>query len=534
LFNRTLDKTTVGYTAIVKGMLRKVALVCLLFVGLLVATYFGITSLPTGFVPSEDEGYIMVAAQLPDAASLGRTQQVMDEIYEVIAEQPGIRGTIVIGGYSLLDGVVTPNAGACWVVLDHWDDRDSPETQIQAIVNSLNARFVGIKDAMVFAVRPPPIAGLGTVGGFEMQVQDRGGVGLESLQQSALDLIGEGRNNPVLTGLNTTFRSGVPQIYVNVDRVKAKRQGIPLSVIFNTLQANLGSAYVNDFNLFGRTWKVYVQADEPYRVRRDDITQLEVRSKSGRMVPLSTLVEVSDTVGPTVLKRHNLYAAATVTGDAAAGFSSGQAVEAVSQTAGNVLPPSMGFEWSGVTFQEQKAGGAAGIIFGLALVFVYLFLAAQYESWTLPLGVMFSVPIAVLGASLATMIRSLDNNVYTQIGLVLLVGLAAKTAILIVEFANQQRQEGKSAFDAALTSARLRFRPILMTAFSFILGVLPLLIATGAGAVSRRALGTAVFGGMLLATVVGVFLIPFLYFVVQRMSEAVGRKKAPEPVPEVG
>jgi len=245
-------------------------------------------------------------------------------------------------------------------------------------------------------------------------------------------------------------------------------------------------------------------------------------------------VNVQDTVGPTVLKRHNLYAAATVTGDAAEGFSSGQSVEAIAQTARNVLPPSMGFEWSGVTFQEQQAGGATAVIFALALVFVYLFLAAQYESWTMPLSVLFSVPLAVLGAALATMIRGLDNNVYTQIGLVLLVGLSAKTAILIVEFASQQRKEGKSPFDAALTAATLRFRPILMTAFSFILGVLPLLIATGAGAVSRRALGTAVFGGMLLATVAGVFLIPFLYYVVQRMSEGLSRKKAPTPAPEAG
>jgi HAE1 family hydrophobic/amphiphilic exporter-1 len=534
LFNRTLDKSTVGYTAIVRGMLRKAALVGILFVGLLVATYFGITSLPTGFVPSEDEGYILVAAQLPDAASLGRAEEVMDEVSAIVGQQTGIRGTIVIGGYSLLDGVVTPNAGAAWVVLEHWDDRESPETQVQAIVDSLNAKFVDVKDAMVFAFRPPPIQGLGTVGGFEMQVQDRGGTGLELLQQATLDLVGEGAKNPVLTGLNTTFRAGVPQIYVDVDRVKAKRQGIPLSVIFNTLQANLGSAYVNDFNLFGRTWKVYVQADEPYRIRRDDITQLEVRSPSGKMVPLATLVNVQDTVGPTVLKRHNLYAAATVTGDAAEGFSSGQSVEAIARTARNVLPPSMGFEWSGVTFQEQQAGGATAVIFALALVFVYLFLAAQYGSWTLPLSVLFSVPLAVLGAALATMIRGLDNNVYTQIGLVLLVGLSAKTAILIVEFANQQRQEGKSPFDAAMTAATLRFRPILMTAFSFILGVLPLLIATGAGAVSRRALGTAVFGGMLLATVAGIFLIPFLYYVVQRASEGLGRKKAPAPAPEAG
>jgi HAE1 family hydrophobic/amphiphilic exporter-1 len=536
LFNRALASATNGYTAFVRGMLRKAVLVGLVFLGFLAASYLGITSLSTGFVPSEDGGYIMAAAQLPDAASLGRTEQVMAEVNSIVAEQPGVRGAIVIGGYSLLDGVVTPNAGACWIVLDHWDERRTPETQIQAIVDALNRKLAAVADARVFAVRPPPISGLGTVGGFEMQVQDRGGVGLELLQQSALDLVGEGRNDPVLTALNTTFRAGVPQLYADVDREKAKRQGIPLGLIFKTLQANLGSAYVNDFNLFGRTWKVFVQADEPYRIRAEDIAQLEVHGPSGKMVPLSTLVEISETVGPTVLKRHNLYAAATVTGDAADGFSSGQAVEAISRTARNVLPPSMGFEWSGVTFQEQQAGGATAIIFGLALVFVYLFLAAQYESWTLPLSVMLSVPLAVLGAAAATLIRGLDNNVYTQIGLVLLVGLSAKTAILIVEFANQQREEGNSPFDAALTAAQLRFRPILMTALSFILGVLPLLVATGAGAVSRRALGTAVFGGMVLATAAGIFFIPFLYYVVQRTSEAVGGKKAaqPKPAPEAG
>ncbi len=532
LFNRTLKRSTSGYAAVVRGMMRKTALAGAVFLGLMVASYFGITSIPTGFVPSEDEGYLMVAVQLPDAASLGRTEKLLEQVYEVIARQPGVRGTILISGYSLLDGVVSANAGAAWVVLDHWDDRSSPETRIGAIVNSLNRNFASIRGAIAFAVLPPPIRGLGTVGGFEMQVQDRGGAGLRQLQESALDLVDEGGKNPVLTALNSTFRAGVPQIYVDVDRVKAKRLGIPLSTIFNTLQVNLGSAYVNDFNLFGRTWKVYVQADEPYRIRREHISQLEVRAPSGKMVPLSTLVEVSDTVGPTVLKRHNLFAAATVTGDAAAGFSSGQAVEAIAQTASNVLPPSMGFEWSGVTFQEQSAGGATAIIFGMALVFVYLFLAAQYESWMLPMSVMLSVPLAILGAALATLVRGLDNNVYTQIGLVLLIGLSAKTAILIVEFANQQREQGKSAFDAALTAATLRFRPILMTAFSFILGVMPLLIATGAGAVSRRALGTAVFGGMLLATVAGIFFIPFLYYVVQRARDATSRKRVSGPTPE--
>jgi HAE1 family hydrophobic/amphiphilic exporter-1 len=438
-----------------------------------------------------------------------------------------VRGSILIGGFSLLDGVASSNGGTVWVVLDHWDDRSSPETQIDAILGSLNRRFATIPEALVFAFRPPAIKGLGTVGGFQMEVQDRGGGGLQLLQQAMGDMVQEARKHPVLAGLNTTFRSGVPQIFLEVDREKAKRLDVSLDVIFNTLQANLGSAYVNDFNLFGRIWRVMIQADEPYRTRREDITALEVRSRTGNMVPLSTLVVVKDTVGPTVLGRHNLFTSATLTGDAAPGFSSGQAVAAIAEVADRALPPSIGYEWSGVTFQEQQAGGGAALFFVLALIFVYLFLAAQYESWALPLSVLFSVPIAVLGAALATLIMGMENNIYMQIGLVLLVGLSAKTAIMIVEFANQLWQEGKSPFDAAIEAARLRFRPILMTALSFLLGVIPLVIATGAGAVSRRSLGTTVFGGMLLATVVGIFLIPFLYYGIQRLSGS----KVPKATP---
>jgi HAE1 family hydrophobic/amphiphilic exporter-1 len=486
------------------------------------------TAMPTGFVPSEDEGYFMVAAQLPDATSLGRTEEVIDEISAILDETEGIRGVIAVGGYSLLDTVVSPNAGAFWVVLKHWDERSTPETQIQAIVDALNRRLFQIQGAMVFATRPPPIQGLGATGGFQMELQDVGGSGLELLQQVAYDLVEQGRQNPVLTSMNTTFRAGVPQLFLEVDREKAKRLDVPMSVIFDTLQANLGSAYVNDFNLFGRVWKVMIQADEPYRIKRADITRLEVRSNSGKMIPLSTLIDVQDTVGPTVQARYNLYSSASITGDAAAGYSSGQSIAAMQEIARNSMPPSMSFEWTGVTYQQLAAGGAAGFIFALAIIFVYLFLAAQYESWTLPFGIIFSVPIAILGASVLTLARGLDNNVYTQIGFVLLIGLSAKNAILIVEFANQLRQSGKTPFEAAREAARLRFRPILMTAFSFILGVMPLLFASGAGAASRVALGTAVFGGMAFATVFGIFVIPWLYFAVQSLSEKIGGARTPE------
>jgi HAE1 family hydrophobic/amphiphilic exporter-1 len=522
MFNRTMDRATTGYNAVITTLLRRVALTALIVAGLLVATWLGVTSLPTGFVPSEDEGYFMVSAQLPDAASLGRTEEVMDRVSEILQETPGVRGSVVVGGFSLLDSVVAPNAGVAWVVLDHWDDRTTPETQIQAVVDSLNQRFASIQEGVVFAVRPPPIQGLGATGGSQMELQDRGGSGLELLQQVAYDIVREGSQHPVLAGMNTTFRAGVPQLFLEVDREKAKKLGVPLDVIFSTLQANLGSAYVNDFNLFGRVWRVMVQADEPYRMRRDDVTKLQVRSASGKMVPLATLVNVHDTVGPTVEPRYNLYPSASIIGSPKPGYSSGQAVAVMEDLARSLAPPSMGFEWTGVAFQELAAGGAAGIIFALALVFVYLFLAAQYESWSLPLGVMLTVPIAVLGAAAATLIRGLDNNVYMQIGLVLLIGLASKSAILIVEFANQLHSEGQPAFEAAVNAARLRFRAILMTAFSFILGVMPLVVATGAGAASRVSLGTAVFGGMLLATAGGLIITPFLYYVVQTASDKLG------------
>ena len=532
LFNRILDSGTTHYGSIVKLLLRRSVFTALIVGGLLVATYFGMISMPAGFVPSEDEGYFMVAAQLPDATSLGRTEVVLDEISAILDGTEGIRGVIAVGGYSLLDTVVSPNAGAFWVVLNHWDERSTPETQIQAIVDSLNQRFSQIQGAMVFATRPPPIQGLGATGGFQMELQDVGGSGLEVLQQVAYDLVEQGRANPVLTAMNTTFRAGVPQLFLEVDREKAKRLDVPLSVIFDTLQANLGSAYVNDFNIFGRVWKVMIQADEPYRIERADITKLQVRSNSGRMIPLATLVDVQDTVGPTVQARYNLYSSASITGDAAAGYSSGQSIATMEEIARNSMPPSMSFEWTGVTYQQLAAGGAAGFIFALAIVFVYLFLAAQYESWTLPFGIIFSVPIAILGASVLTLARGLDNNVYTQIGFVLLIGLSAKNAILIVEFANQLRQSGKTPFEAAREAARLRFRPILMTALSFILGVMPLLFASGAGAASRVALGTAVFGGMVFATVFGIFVIPWLYFAVQSASEKFGGAKSPtEPGP---
>jgi HAE1 family hydrophobic/amphiphilic exporter-1 len=352
-----------------------------------------------------------------------------------------------------------------------------------------------------------------------MELQDRAGLGLGNLQLFADDLVAEGAKSPQLSRLNQNFSASVPQLYVDVDRERVKTYGVPLQSVFTTLQANLGSMYVNDFNLFGRTWRVMVQADEDYRTDRQDITALEVRGPTGAMIPVGTLATVRDTTGPSVITRFNMFRSATVTGSGAPGVSSGQATDALEAAAANVLPEGMGYEWSGVTYQQKAAGNLAPIIFSLAILFVYLFLAAQYESWSIPFSVLLTVPMAVLGAAVFTLVARMDNNIYTQIGLVLLIGLSAKSAILIVEFAKQLREEGKSVVDAAHEAARLRFRPILMTAFSFILGVIPLAIATGAGGASRRSLGTAVLGGMIFATVLGLIFTPYLYALVQRIVE---------------
>ena len=406
-----------------------------------------------------------------------------------------------------------------------WSERTSKDLYVSSIIQQLSRELYGIQEGRAFAFGPPPINGLGAAGGFTMELQDRGGLGPQLLQTYAQDLVMVGSGSKMLSRMSQNFSANVPQIFIDVDRERVKNYGIPLQSVFSTLQANLGSAYVNDFNLFGRTWKVMVQADQEYRSQVSDIGRLRVRSAAGDMVPIEALVAVRDTVGPQVVFRHNMYPSARVSGQPAPGHSSAQATDEIEAIAASVLPAAMGYEWSGVTFQEKAAGNAAPFIFSLAIIFVYLFLAAQYESWSIPFAVLLSVPLAVLGAGSFTLLRSMDNNVYTQIGLVLLIGLAAKSAILIVEFAKQLREEGKSITDSASTAAELRFRPVLMTAFSFILGMIPLVIAQGAGAASRQSLGTAVLGGMFIATIGGVLFIPWLYKVVQGGAKRFGAKK---------
>ncbi len=530
-FNELFEVTTDKYMGVVRGLVRRKGLILLGFAGLMLAMVLSFRMVPGGFIPDEDQGYFFVNVELPDGASMQRTEDVLDRVNLALADMSGVANYITIGGFSMLNGVQGSNFGAVIATLENWSDR-SREEHVEILMANLQRYLFTIQEGTAFAFGPPPIAGLGNATGFSMELQDRGGLGLQQLQTFADDMVAAGTASPVVERLNQNFTANVPQLFVDVDRNRVKTYGIPLQTVFNTLQANLGSAYVNDFNLFGRTWRVQVQADEQFRSKISDIDRLEVRNASGDMIPMGTLAQVRDTVGPNVISRFNMFPAATISGVPAPGKSSGQAVTEMEALAAEYLPPQMGFEWSGVTFQQIAAGNLAPIIFSLAIIFVFLFMAAQYESWLIPLAVLMGVPMAIFGAMLGTGLRQLDNNIYTQIGLVLLIGLAAKTAILIVEFAKQQREEGKPVIEAAETAALLRFRPILMTAFSFILGVIPLAIASGAGAASRISLGTAVLFGMLIATVSGVFLIPAFYVIIQGLREpknAVGSDAAIAP-----
>ncbi len=458
---------------------------------------------------------------MPDSASLERSDQIVDRIGKIASETRGVKATIDLAGLSPISLSASPNAGTVFVILDDFGNRHGLTGD--AIAADLRQKLAGIQEGLVFVFSPPPVNGMGVVGGFKMELQDRGGAGLESLQTAAYTLMGAAAKDHRLQGVYTTFRANTPQLYLDVDRLKAKSMGVPLTDIFDTLQIYLGSLYVNDVNLFGRTYHVTAQADGPFRRLPEDILNFKTRNSQGEMVPLGTLVSVRTIAGPDRVVRYDMYPSAEMTGSPAPGVSSGEAIAAMEKLVRDKLPPSVGFEWTELTLQEILEGNTAVFIFPLCVLFVFLTLAALYESWSLPLAIILIVPMCLLFAIAGVWARHMDNNIFTQIGFVVLVGLACKNAILIVEFARQRQNAGLSRFDAAVEASRLRLRPILMTSFSFIFGVIPLVLAAGAGGEMRRALGTAVFSGMLGVTFFGIFLTPVFYNVIRRMTE---RKKS--------
>ena len=489
------------------------------FAVLMVVTYFMFTIVPTGFVPEEDQGYFIINVQGPEGSSLERTTETMQEVYEILVSTPGVAHVVAIAGLNFLTSSSDSNTGTMIAVLEPWGKRKSYALSVFGIIDSVREKFAGIQGAVVVAFNAPAIQGLSSTGGFQFELEDRSSLGIETLASVTKEMIEKGNQIPGLVGLFSSFTADVPGIYIELDRTKAKTQGIAISDVFDTLQAYLGALYVNDFNKFGRVYRVFMQAEDRYRAEVADISRLYVRTDTGSMVPLSTLIEVKEIVGPETVTHYNLYRSTEIDGDSAPGYSSGQAIQAMEKLAEEILPEGMGYEWSGTSYQEIKAGNLAPLIFALSIVFVFLFLAALYESWAMPFMVMLAVPLALLGAMSAQYLRGLTNDVYCQIGLVMLIGLASKNAILIVEFAKQRREEGLSVTEAAMQAAMIRLRPILMTAFAFILGVFPLVIASGAGAQSRHSLGTAVFGGMILSTMLSLIVVPVFYVIIENLRK---------------
>lgn len=522
-FNRLFEWTTNGYAAGVRAAIRY-AVITLVSLGVVVGgTYWLLQTLPTGFVPDEDQGYFIVNALLPEGASLERSDQVISRIEEKLSADPAVADVLSLGGYNLLTGTYSSYASALFVILKPWEERKGPELSIDAVMQRSMAFFTTVQEAVVMAFNPSPIPGLGSTGGFQFELQDRSGGNVKDLARVATDFMIEARRQPAVTRLFTDFSVDVPQLFYNLDRDKVQTLGIPPSDVFEALQTYLGGLYVNDFNKFGRTYRVMLQAEPRFRRSPADIERFYVRSVGGQMVPLSTLGQTTDIRGPEYIRRFNLFRTVEMSGGTPPGYSSGQSLSAMASLADKTLPQGYGYAWTGIAFQEIQSGSQSVYIFALALVMVFLVLAAQYESWAVPFAVILAVPLAVFGAMSGQMLRGLDNNVYAQIGLVMLIGLAAKNAILIVEFAKMRREAGDPPAEAAVSASKLRFRPILMTSFAFILGVVPMMVASGAGAASRHALGTAVFGGMVAATVLGVYFVPALFCFIQRLVDRLRR-----------
>ena len=522
-FNTLFAAVEKLYGSVVARLVRTTAIIAIIYLGLLGLTGLGFIKAPVGFIPQQDKGYLIANVQLPDAASINRTKAIAAAAETLILKTPGVAHTLVINGLSIVSGSNVSNAATIFIILDNFDHRKSPALTGPAIASKLNAQLSEIPQALMGVFGPPPVDGLGSTGGFRLIVQDRGGAGFDALEEAAQNLAGSTRDNPSLSNVFSSFSAGTPQVYLDIDRVKAKALNVPLSNIFSTLQISLGSAYVNDLTLFGRSYKVNVQADARFREVPEDILNLKARSATGAMVPLGTLGAISEITAPSTVLRYNLYPAADIVGATARGVSSGQAVTIMQNLAKKNLPRSMGFEWTDLTYQQIIAGNVALFIFPLCVLFVFLTLAAQYESWSLPLAIILIVPMCLLSAIGGILLRGMDNNIFTQIGFIVLVGLACKNAILIVEFAKQIEDTGKDRFAAVTDACRLRLRPILMTSFAFILGVVPLVIASGPGSEMRQALGTAVFSGMLGVTFFGIFLTPVFYVIIRGFE-----KKSPD------
>jgi hydrophobe/amphiphile efflux-1 (HAE1) family protein len=522
LFNSGLDKLNAGYVASLRHVVRLSILVLCVYVGLLVLTFFGFKRVPIGFIPQQDQGYLIAAVQLPDAASIDRTDAVLARMSEIGLKAPGVEGTFAITGFNLLTGTNQTNTGTMFLPLKKFNQREGkPAETATALTGYLMGQLSQIQEGFSLVLSPPPVRGIGQAGGFKMQVEDRSGAATpQQLEAATNALIADASNDPRITSLFTTFHASVPQFYANVDRVKAKKENVAITDIFQALQVYLGSFYINDFNYLGRTYKVVAQADAPYRALATDVAQLKTRNASGAMVPLGTVMDLKNIADADRINRYDLYPSAEINGAGATGVSSGQAIEIMANLAKKDLPAGFTYEWTELAFQEKTAGNTALLIFPLCVLFVFLTHSAEYESFALSSAIILIVPMCLLCGIAGVYFSGLDNNIFTQIGFVVLAGMSVKNAVLIVEFAKQQQEHDPKlrAAEAAVTAARLRLRPILMTSFAFIFGVLPLLIATGAGSEMRQALGTVVFYGMIGVTFFGLFLTPVFYTVIRKLS----------------
>ena len=518
LFNRTFDAASSIYAGIVSRIVRVSAVALLLYVGLLGCTWYSFGLVPTGFIPEQDQGYLIVAVRLPDGAALSRTDEVTKRVAQAGIEIDGVAHAVAIVGLSGSTFSISPSAAVAFLPLDDAKERAARGRDANTIAAEVRQAVAGINEAEVFIIPPPPVRGIGRGGGFKMYIQNQSGAELSALSEVTEQLVAEANQQPGLLQVFTNYRLSVPQIYADVDRTKAQMLDIPVSNVFEALQVYLGSSYINDFNILGRTYRVTAQAEPEFRDEPSDILRLRTRSASGDSVSLGSVVELKRTVGPDRLVRFNLYPSADINGSTVPGFSTGQSLNTMEQLADANLPPGFGYAWTELAYQEKQAGNTIVLLFPLAVLFVFMTLAAQYESWLLPLAIILIVPLCLLFAIVGIWLRGMDNNILTQIGFIVLVGLACKNAILIVEFAKQEEDAGKDRFEAAVAACRLRLRPILMTAFSFILGVIPLLIATGAGFEMRRVLGTTVFSGMLGVTLFGLVLTPVFYVVLRRFA----------------